>query len=330
MVKGKPKFFKFLTINIQLIQNSICKITFVGTYIMSKSQKRGLKGKNNNEFLVITKYPQDYQIFDIRSNKPICYKDESKEDISMVLQEMDSVSVNFSGKNTRIDYFAPNNVGMLLAISSKAMHMAKKLYDEGILFQQEDEAKTNSANSKDKIVANSQIVYDYIEMIQICIVFGYTALEAFTNLSIPDDYEYKTKPNSKGVIEIYDKEAIERWTALKTKISEILVDIYKTRNIKSLNIWDKFVQFEIMRNEIIHQKSINNTDFYKKYFQKKVFELCKTPMEIIDFFFEKRENKGVTNPLWPWVINSKNEFPMSYDYKAEHFEVIGNIHEGKK
>jgi hypothetical protein len=85
-----------------------------------------------------------------------------------------------------------------------------------------------------------------------------------------------------------------------------------------------------MRNEIIHQKSIDSTDFYKMYFQKNVFELCETPLEIINFFFENRENKDITNLLWPWVINGKNEFPLSYDYRAEYFEVNGNIHEGRK
>ncbi|WP_319506575.1 hypothetical protein [uncultured Methanolobus sp.] len=298
---------------------------------MSKSNKRKPKAKTSSkEFLVATKYPQNYQIFDIRSSKPLCYKDSSKEDASMVLQEIDLASINYSGKKVQIDYFPPNNVGLLLSISSKAMHMAKKLYDEGMLIQNKDDAKTRIVSKKDEIAANSRIIYDYIEMIQTCIVFGYTALEAFTNLSIPDDYEYKTKPNGKGIIEIYDKEAIERWTTLKIKISEILVDVYKTKNIKSLKIWTNLVQFEKMRHEIIHQKTIDNTDFYKQYFHEKVFELCKTPMEIIGFFFENRENKDFTNPLWPWVINSKNDFPVSYEYNANHFEVIGNIHEGRK
>jgi hypothetical protein len=296
---------------------------------MSKSNNRKIKANSSKEFLVATKYPYNYQIFDIRAKKPICYKYSSKEDASMVVQEIDLLSTKFSGKKAQIDYFPPNNIGILLSISSKSAQQAKNIYDEGLLLQSEDEQKANNVSRKDEIASKSKIIYDYIEMIQTCIVFGYTALEAFTNLSIPDDYEYKTKSNSKGIIEVYDKEAIERWTTLKIKISEILVDVYKTKNIKSLNIWANFIQFEKMRHEIIHQKTIDSTDFYKQYFQEKVFELCKTPMEIIDFFFDNRENKDFTNPLWPWVINSKNDFPVS-EYDANHFEVIGNIHEGRK
>jgi hypothetical protein len=214
-----------------------------------KESKDSIKSKN---FLVITKYPTNYRIFDIRSNKPVCYKDPSKEDASMVLQEIDSVSINHSGKNVHINYFAPNNVGILLSISNKSMNAAKQIYAETLFNQQSVEAAKKNINKKEEIVTNSQVVYSYIEMIQTCIVFGYTALEAFTNLSIPDDYEYKTKTNNKGIIETYDKEAIERWTTLKSKISEMLVDIYKTKNIK-LNLFHNFSEPSFPA----HQKTCN-------------------------------------------------------------------------
>ena len=61
----------------------------------------------------------------------------------------------------------------------------------------------------DLAILNTKIIYNYIEEIQTAIVFGYTALEAFSNLSIPEKYVYTAKPNSKGIVEAFDKMAIE-------------------------------------------------------------------------------------------------------------------------
>ena len=291
------------------------------------------KSQSNNdtdkrEFLVITKYPQDYMILDSRTSKPMCYQDSSNTEASMVLQEIDSINIDAYGKSMQSQYFTPNNVGVLLSVSSKAMVMAKEIFENDISKHKSDE---NLEKSKiGNLVVNSKTIYDYIEFIQTCIVFGYTSLEAFINLSIPDDYRFQTEPNNKGVVEIYDKDAIERWVPLKTKISELLVEIYKTRSIKSLKIWNQFIQFEELRNEIIHQKTINHTNFYKKYFRKNIFELCQVPVGIINFFFNERESKDVTNPLWPWIVNSQNEFPISHNYKSEYFTIVGNLYEGRK
>lgn len=60
-------------------------------------------------------------------------------------------------------------------------------------------------------------MYNFIETVQVAIVFGYTALETFANLSIPQNLEYKANINSKGIIKIYNKNAIERWVTLITK-----------------------------------------------------------------------------------------------------------------
>lgn len=293
-------------------------------------KKEELNNNKGKEFLVITKYPKDYKIFDERSNKPVCYQEN--EDASMVLQEIDTISckTRIDGHKNNLDYFAPNNIGILLSISTKSLLRAEKIYDGYLNPDKVNHLKgLENKDKKENIIIKSKIVYDYIESVQSAIVFGYTALEAFSNISIPENYLYKPEKSSKGIVEIYDKEAIERWIPLKTKIGEILVDVYKTKNIKLTNLWNQFLQVEEFRNEIIHQKTINSTDFYKKYFKKDFFELCKIFELIIKFYFNERENKTMTNPIWPWVINTENEFPVSKNYNPANFEVKGNIYEGR-
>lgn len=283
---------------------------------MSKKLDNTNKTKQGAECLVICTIPEEYEIFDIRAKKPVHYKNDTD---SIVVQEIDQVefSVKSTGVHQLLDYYKPNNVGILLNVSEKSQAYAKELFTYICTIEK------LSDNYMQEILHNSKYIYDFIEHLQMCIVFGYTALEAFTNLSIPEYYLYTNNKNSKGITETYDKEAIERWLPLNTKIAEIVVSIYKTKQIKGLKIWSQFIEFEKLRNEIIHQKSIEATNFYKKYFNHNIFELCNIPKKIIKFFFDEREDKAHTDPLWPWMINEKNEFPSRY-YDLNETFVIGS------
>jgi len=263
------------------------------------------KGKN---YWVVTKYPDNYRIFDLRSNKPICFKESpiSGGEGSMVLQEIDTIESNarINGKKNDIQYVAPNNVGMLLSIAQKSLESARTMYDGYLDPKKIDHQSTiPSSDNSDLLVTRSKRIYDYIEMIQSSVVFGYTAIEAFVNLSLPEAYEYRFT-NNKGITELYDKKSIERWIPLKTKVSELLVGIYGSKPMKSTHLWNRFCTFEEYRNEIIHQKSVTDTDFYKKYFRDNIFGLCETPLEIIKFFHDNSPQKGNHIALWPWTVNT--------------------------
>lgn len=307
---------------------------------MQLTKRKGAKKSTNKEqtgtdFIVITKNPEDYTPFDIRANKPICFKENPLKggNGSMVLQEVESIKfpTKINGKNNTLNYYAPNNVGMLLSISQKSLLEAKLIYKKELNPDAVNHLEDyENMNRKETIIRKSKIMYDFIETVQIAIVFGYTALEAFANLSIPSNYQYKSDINSKGIIEIYDKKAIERWVTLKLKVSDILVEVYKTKDIKKTKLWNQFLQFEQLRNEIIHQKAIEDTKFYHKYLQKDFFNICNVPEDIIKFFYDELEGRDTTNPLWPWIIDRAAGIPMSYDYKSENLEVIGNIYEGRQ
>lgn len=295
---------------------------------MGKRKKTNMEHQDSSrEYVVMNKEPMDYKVFDVRAKKPICFMDNplTGKNGSMVMQEIDKIDCKVSGRIVNFDYFPPNNVGILLSIKNRARVEAQEIYNEYLLTEPDSSQKDN----KTVVIEKSRLLYDYIERVQASIVFGYTALEAFCNLSIPDEYQYANSDNSKGILEIYDKRAIERWVSLKVKISEILVDVYKTKKIKPARIWNDFLKFENFRHEIIHQKTINSTGFYKQYFQENFCELCNTPEQVMKFFFDEREDKKTTDPLWPWVINSNNEFPVSYEMSPNNFEVIGNIYEGR-
>lgn len=279
------------------------------------------RNKNEKLSLVFCVYPEQYDLFDLRISKPVCSKSQNGEG-SMVMQEMDSVKF----KNKDFHYFLPNNIGVLLSISEKSLQEARKIFNNQL-----GKEKTEFAiGTKKKLINDSKIVCDYIEKVQTSIVFSYTALEAFCNLSIPEDYEFLTLNENKKIQEKYDKTAIERWVSLKIKLLKILPEIYQTKEISIQKFWNRFILLEKYRHDIIHQKSITRTEFYKNYFKKNIFEICIAAKEVIKFFYENEANKNTTNPLWPWLINRSKEFPITNSFDSKKVEVVGNLYEGIK
>jgi len=286
--------------------------------------------KNNKTALVVGLFPQQYQIADIRLNKPVCHQqiEDGKITGSMLLQDLETAPIE-EGKG--ITYFCPNNIAVLLSVSSKSLAKTKQLYEE-YFNSPSIEFRLEKIEGDKKAFLNrvSTTVCDYIEHVQTSVVFAYTALETFANLSIPYGYTYQTENKSKGIVEIYDKEAIERRLSLKVKLQYILRKIYNSEKLERQKWWGHFSNLERYRNDIIHQKTISATSFYKEYFKKTIFQACETPLPIIKFFYEAHAEHNRTNPIWPWLVNEKNYFPVNTQYDSKSFEVVGNVYEGIK
>ena len=245
-----------------------------------------MKKKNYKIGLVVGLFPEQYRIADPRLNKPVCHQqiEEGKVTGSMLLQDLEIATID-GGKE--VTYFCPNNVAVLLSVSSKALGKAKELYKK--FFRAPDmEFRIEKIEGDKKAFLNqvSSEVCDYIEYVQTSVVFAYTALETFTNLSIPEGYLYQTENKSKGVKETYDKNAIERWLSLKVKVQHILTEIYATEKAEHREWWGHLSNLERYRNDIIHQKTITSTSFYKEYFKATVFPACECPLAIMKFFMK--------------------------------------------
>ncbi len=292
---------------------------------MSKKKKE----QNGKLGLVVGTTPDRFELSDTRLMKPVCHQKYENGSLqgSMLIQDIDKVSLS---KKTSITYYVPNNVALLLSVSDKALLAAKKTYTDNFtnpdIVLNLDKMK---GDKKELMNSASSLVCDYLENIQTSIVFGYTALEAFVNLSIPENYTYTTEKNNKGISELFDKKALERWLPLKSKIKKILTDIYKTKKIEGQKWWGHFSSLEQYRNDIIHQKSISHTEFYKVYFKQSIFNVCKSPNEVILFFHNSHAEDNRTNPIWPWMEGAKS-LPVNVSYDSSKFEVVGNMHEGIK
>ncbi|EMV9369368.1 hypothetical protein AADU81_003158 [Vibrio alginolyticus] len=273
---------------------------------MAKNNKRTKQASRS--MVVVSTEVDKYKYRDIRALKPICVdcKDHPQYPMSVAFQETDKVNLS---KGKQLEYFVPNNIALLLSNSRKSLDKAEVMYKEQLL----KHIPSDEEKFVDQLWSNCSLVSDYIELMQTAIVFGYTALEAFANISIPENYTYISKPNSKGIKEQFSKEAVERWVRLQDKLNVILPDIYNTSVLNKQKFWPHFIALEECRNNIIHQKTIDRTSFLFEYFKPKIFEILRVPEKIIVHFYEangaKNKQEASANLMWPW-LKGNSTFPV--------------------
>lgn len=252
---------------------------------------------------VITKSIKDYIPFDNRTLKPTIFPNK-KDEINtngLVLQRVDIIE----DKNFSIRYFTPNNVAILRYQCEKNLKEYENILKENVLKNYLGEKYKNINTNEEKMIWTSSMVYEMICYAQASIIFAYTTIEAFANLSIPNDYIYECY-NNKGIKESYDKKGIERWMSLSLKIKDILPKIYGTPKIQNEKFWNRFLKLEELRNNIIHQKTITANDYYKDYFKTETIDVIKVFQQIIGFFNDnKKENQGMALLIWPWIVEEK-------------------------
>ncbi|MFH4870266.1 hypothetical protein [Vibrio diabolicus] len=265
---------------------------------MTKQKRK--QNQNPHKTMVVVGSADDYDYKDNRAMKPILLNSDDHPEYQMnyAFQHADSVKLT---KKKSLSYFVPNNIALLLSTSRSALEDAEKLYHQTLLERGGSEDKTKLA----ELWNNCFLVSNYIEKIQTSIVFAYTALEAFANISVPDGYIYTTEKNNKGIKEQFDREALERWLSLKDKLDLVLPKIYNCDKASKQGFWGHFLLLEDFRNKIIHQKSIESTSFYYEYFKPSIFKVLRVAETLICYFHDanavNRPDLAEANLMWPWL-----------------------------
>ncbi len=219
---------------------------------------------------------------DARMARPIVYSVKSiKKSITLQRSEM------FEITGVEIKFPTPNNVSLFANIANREKQQAKNIHSSLIMKDIKIKKNINIENEDIKKL------YNYLEHIQTSIIAIYTALESFANIAIPNDYTHTFK-NNKGIIESYDKTAIERWLKTSEKIADLLPAILNSSSPKELQSWSNFKELENIRNEIIHQKTERanssrdiNSKFIGKLLNPNIFEIIEAGFSLIQFFCEK-------------------------------------------
>ncbi|WP_027926396.1 hypothetical protein [Pseudomonas sp. URMO17WK12:I12] len=240
---------------------------------------------------------------DIRSNKPIGFHDQ-EDNSTAFFQKL--VTANFYGKE--ISIAIPNEISLSLSISKKAMIAANK---------KREELNKHAAERKTLFESDVKIAYDFLEEVQKSVVFAYKAVESFCNASIPDSYTYK-KTTSKGVVEYYGKEQIERWISTSEKVSLILPEILVCSSPTEQKFWGDFKNLERIRNELIHSKSSNSADILTELFSEVVTRYIASGVELLEFFIKL----DPCNPIFPLGFGTSQIKVISVPNAEEYLQKI--------
>ena len=158
-----------------------------------------------------------------------------------------SVTIFVEHGNQRISIGDPSAPALFLSQSNKAYEEAINIHP---FLGNEPSAERRTS---------SPVVYDYLELIMSSIIFAYTAIEAFANEEIPDDFSYKAERASSGLLVAYQKDSIERRVSLDEKLATILPQALGKPSPKGLRIWADYVNLRKLRDRIIHLKSRDRT-----------------------------------------------------------------------
>ena len=153
-------------------------------------------------------------------------------------------TMKFRGNKT-LTISLPNAVAMCLNISYRAHGDSNKLLSES--------GVQRSLKKAVNFINDAQAI-DCMENLITSIVFAFTALEAFANETIPDDYIYEFERRDKRCTESYSKDQIERYISLDDKISCVLPSILKVKSPKGTRVWQEYSKLKKIRDRIIHMK----------------------------------------------------------------------------
>ena len=154
-------------------------------------------------------------------------------------------SVTQLTKKKQLSFALPNATALCINVSIKS-------------WKESREIRRNSkidSSIKSQVTFNSKSeAFDYIERVMESIVMAYTALEAFVNEKIPDNFKYHTNKKSELILKVMDKKDIERWLSLDEKLLSVLPEALGIPSPKGSKCWQGYRKLKVVRDRVIHMK----------------------------------------------------------------------------
>ena len=146
----------------------------------------------------------------------------------------------------------PDPVWLFLDMAEKsmieAMSVAKELdkVNKTLMFGEDGEKEIYRDLDFDKL-------QEYLELLFSTVIYLITAIETFTNKTIPNNYShsyYDNKGNKKNM----NKSEIEKRLSVEDKIS-IVCRLRKVKGVKQTKFWTTFKKVKQIRDDLVHLKT---------------------------------------------------------------------------
>lgn len=141
----------------------------------------------------------------------------------------------------------PNASALMMSASQRAFQHASMLRRK---------SKIDESKMSDVTFRNYPEAFEYLESLMESVLTAHAGLEAFANDQIPEDYEYVSHRRSEVILEVSDKEKIQRHVSLCEKLSVVLPEIIGVKSPKgNSKCWEDYRRLKKLRDRITHMKS---------------------------------------------------------------------------
>lgn len=237
-----------------------------------------MKGDNEKIALISEFKEESFKLLDIRFLPPKVLVPSDLDNYKFISRDVEEVNI----KNLKIQFLTPSMVALQINIANESIRNVKKLKDR--IKTIPSEQKKEDRELGEKMIGHTLEVYEFIEQAQKSIIFSFTALETFVNLSIPKDFIWEKTTTRKK--EIYNKEQIERYIPWKEKLNIVITDIYKLPEIKQTKFWSSLMELLEIGNRLIHIKSSDDAEVLSDILNKDIIRICFSSQEYINYISE--------------------------------------------
>lgn len=260
----------------------------------------------DKNMVLLSKFDEDsLELIDMRFLPPKILVPNDIKDYKFLSRSIEEIDI----KKNKVMFITPSMVALQINIANEALREVKALTNK--IQNLHSEQNLNDGSMNNSLIQHTLEVYNFIEHAQKAIIFSFTALETFINLSIPNDFIWKKITSRKT--EVYDKEQIERYISWKEKINLVVTDIYKVPQIKKMSFWSDLIELLDIRNRLIHIKSSDDTEVLTDILNKNIFKICFSSQEYINYISEnivENDNvKAIDIEKFP-IISSKSKISL--------------------
>lgn len=260
----------------------------------------------DEKMVLISKFDENsLELLDMRFLPPKILVPNDIKDYKFLSRSIEEIDI----KKNKIMLITPSMVALQINIANEALREVKALNNKIQNLHSQQKLEDGSIN--ELLIEHTLEVYNFIEHAQKAIIFSFTALETFINLSIPNNFIWKKTTSRKT--EVYDKEQIERYISWKEKINLVVTDIYEVPQIKKMSFWSDLIELLDIRNRLIHIKSSDDTEVLTDLLNKNIFKICISSQDYINYISENMvENdnvKAIDIEKFP-IISNKDKIAL--------------------